>query len=339
MPIPFLLIGAAVVTGVWGAGSAVSASCKNSDARDINEDAQDIVKRAKQRLSDKRKRCNKALEVLGQQKLSVLNDSVTRFVDIFGQLKAVKLEQSVGLEEFQATHFDQQSLDGLRELCAISASTVAGGATAALTGGALTAFGAYSATMAFATASTGTAIAGLSGVAATNATLAWLGGGSLAAGGLGIAGGTAVLGGLVAGPALLIMGGIANSRAQANLDRAHSNRAQAREVAEELDTAGTLCDGIKKRSDLFTNLLKRLDSVFVPLVDQMEEIIVARGVNWGKFRKTEKETIAACASLAQAIKTVLDTPILSKEGKLTRKSQLVGTQVTSIAEHAEEQYA
>ena len=44
------------------------------------------------------------------------------------------------------------------------------------------------------TASTGTAISSLSGVAARNATLAWLGGGTLAAGGLGIAGGAIVLG-------------------------------------------------------------------------------------------------------------------------------------------------
>ena len=57
----------------------------------------------------------------------------------------------------------------------------------------------------FAAASTGTAIATLSGAAATNATLAFFGGGSLAAGGLGMAGGTAVLGGLVAGPALCVI--------------------------------------------------------------------------------------------------------------------------------------
>ena len=43
------------------------------------------------------------------------------------------------------------------------------------------------------TASTGTAISTLSGAAATKATLAWLGGGALAAGGFGVAGGVVVL--------------------------------------------------------------------------------------------------------------------------------------------------
>mgnify|MGYP006963641392 FL=1 len=50
----------------------------------------------------------------------------------------------------------------------------------------------------FGTASTGTAISALSGAAATNAALAWLGGGALAAGGGGTAAGTAFL--ALAGP-------------------------------------------------------------------------------------------------------------------------------------------
>lgn len=58
------------------------------------------------------------------------------------------------------------------------------------------------------TAGTGTAISTLSGVAATRATLAVLGGGTLAAGGLGIAGGAVVLGGIgiaggIVGPHIL----------------------------------------------------------------------------------------------------------------------------------------
>jgi len=62
----------------------------------------------------------------------------------------------------------------------------------------------YGAVGSLAAAGTGTAISSLSGVAATNATLAWLGGGTLAAGGGGIAVGTLALGGLLAGPAVLV---------------------------------------------------------------------------------------------------------------------------------------
>jgi len=58
-----------------------------------------------------------------------------------------------------------------------------------------------------ATAGTGTAISGLSGAALTNATLAWIGGGTLASGGGGMAAGTAVLAGISAtGVGLLAVG-------------------------------------------------------------------------------------------------------------------------------------
>lgn len=55
------------------------------------------------------------------------------------------------------------------------------------------------------TASTGTAISALSGAAATNAALAWLGGGALATGGGGVAAGEAFL--ALAGPVGWAIGG------------------------------------------------------------------------------------------------------------------------------------
>lgn len=62
------------------------------------------------------------------------------------------------------------------------------------------AVGSWALVGALGSASTGAAISGLSGVAASNATLAWFGGGALAAGGAGISGGMAMLGGIVAVP-------------------------------------------------------------------------------------------------------------------------------------------
>lgn len=59
----------------------------------------------------------------------------------------------------------------------------------------------------FGTASTGTAITALSGAAATNAALAWLGGGALVAGGGGMAAGEAFL--ALAGPVGWVIGGSA----------------------------------------------------------------------------------------------------------------------------------
>ena len=76
--------------------------------------------------------------------------------------------------------------------------------TAGIAGGALAGTATTSLVAAFGTCSTGTAISSLSGAAATNATLAWLGGGAASAGGGGVAAGTVVLGGIVVVAAIAV---------------------------------------------------------------------------------------------------------------------------------------
>lgn len=85
---------------------------------------------------------------------------------------------------------DQQSHTGM----ALIQGTTVGG---------LAAVGSWTLVSMFGSASTGTAIASLSGVAAHNSILAWFGGGALAAGGGGMAAGTITLGAIVALPIVL----------------------------------------------------------------------------------------------------------------------------------------
>ena len=214
---------------------------------------------------------------------------------------------------------DRKNFGELKELQSM-ASSLAGGVAGVAMIGAVTAFCAYGAAGALATASTGTAIASLSGAAATNATLAFFSGGSLAAGGLGIAGGIAVLGGLVAGPALAVLGFVVGAKASANLDKAYSNLAKARQYAEEMKAATTVCDGISNRANMFTNFLTDLDSIFLPLIYKMSQIIVSKGTDYRNFSSDEKKVIAQATTLAGAIKSILDTPILDKDGNLTSES-------------------
>ena len=80
------------------------------------------------------------------------------------------------------------------------ATSLGGGVASGAVTGAAAAGGAYRIVGLFASASTGTAIRSLSGIAARNATLAWLGGGTLASGGGGIAAGAALLSRIVFAP-------------------------------------------------------------------------------------------------------------------------------------------
>lgn len=272
MPLPLIFIGIAAITGVAGVGTTIKAGVDQSHATNINKDANQKVEAAGKRLDFVRKQCGDALQSLGEEKVFVLNNGINEFITHFQKIKNVDFSGSEGILELKRLKLDKKGFDELTEMTHFSLSLVQGGISGAA-GGALAAFGAYSAAIAFASASTGTAIASLSGVAASNATLAFFGGGSLAAGGLGMAGGTAVLGGLVAGPALLVMGIITSAKAGKNLQEAYANDAKANEICEELQTASEQCIAIRRRSYMFYSLLAKLDAYLYPLNQEMKRLL------------------------------------------------------------------
>ena len=319
MPLPLLFIGIAAATGLAGAGKTVKAVVDNTNANKINTAANEGVDNARKRLEQQRGAVAQSLEKLGEEKLQILAGTVTSFVSAFEKIKNIDFTSSVGLEELEKLHIDQKDFEELKELGNF-AIQVAGGVTAGAAGGALTAIGAYGAAQTFAAASTGTAIASLSGAAATNATLAFFGGGSLAAGGLGMAGGMMVLGGLVAGPALLVMGLITGAKSQEKLDQALINKAQAEEIMEALHVASDQCSAIRRRAYLFYSLLAHLHTYLLPLVWQMEDIIAKEGTDYRTYSPESKKVIMAAASNAGSVKAVLDVPILTDDGSLTEQS-------------------
>jgi hypothetical protein len=363
MPIPFIAIAIGAGTAALGIGKGIKAAVDNNDAKDYNRWANDKIDEAKNNLEICRKTSNSALEALGSKKLFILDKGVARFVKVFEKIQNVQLEDSPGLNELSKFRLDKQSFDTLKEMGNYVGSIISGIASGAL-GGGLAAFGAYGGVHLLATSG---ALFGhaVFGAAATNATLAFLGGGALAAGGLGMAGGAAVLGGLIAGPALAIMGFVVGAKASKNLDKAKGNYAEAKKIAEELNVASTLCNGIRRRSYMFERLLIRLEALFLPLIIQMEndisQIIIqheavlqrkhwimwrlskkrraiwrqaAQKIEWRELELSIQKNIAAAASLAKAIKTVLDTPILTEDGKLTDESAQVAGEIQAVIANA-----
>jgi len=125
-----------------------------------------------------------------------------------------------------------------------------GGATVGAAAGGAAAYAAFTSAVMFGTASTGAPIAGLAGVARSNAALAKLGGGAIAAGGAGIAGGTLVLTGIVAAPAaLLAIGGL--------IWMTRRNRAQEAALREKLDKVEADIESSQSGYDALVDLLPR----------------------------------------------------------------------------------
>lgn len=168
------LIGAAL-----SLGGSYSLELQNKHYSDVHEAIYEPMIHSLQNIEDRTK---ESLESIGNS-LKGLNESLRPVRKVFNstayETKNLKLNQ---YEKFQVG-FDTSMNVGFGGLV---------GGTVAL--------GAWGVVSIVGAASTGTAISSLSGVAATNATLAWFGGGSLAAGGAGMAGGFWVLGGIIAAP-------------------------------------------------------------------------------------------------------------------------------------------
>ncbi len=331
MPIPFLFIAIAAGSAAFGIGKGVKAGFDQNDANKTALQAKNIADTANKTAENSRENSNNAIIDLGNKKVEILNGAISDFINSFEQIHNIELSASDGLNELHKFKIDKQSLKELKQASAVASSLASGMVSGSIIG-AVTAFGAYSAVSTFGAASTGTAIAALSGVAAKNATLAFLGGGSLVTGGLGVTGGITVLGGLVAGPALAVMGFVVGAKAKANRDKAYSNLAEARKFCEEVRTLQAVCRGIRMRANMFEYLLVRLDTLLQPLVYNINEIINTTGTDYFKYSKEQKDTIAAALSLVGAVKSVLDTPVLTEDGTLTKESETLLENVSGILE-------
>ena len=332
MPLPLLFIGVIAASGGFGVSKTIKAGVDASHASQINKSADEIVETSTAQMNAQRLACGNSLSRLGEEKLFILNSSITEFLDTFIKIKNVDFKETEGLEELKKLHVDEKEFVELKSMVNFAGSLV-GGTVAGTAGGALAAFGAYGAAQALACASTGTAIASLSGAAATNATLAFFGGGSLAAGGLGMAGGTAILGGLVAGPTLMVLGIVAGQVAKKNLEKACTNRAEALQIAAQLDTGSLQCETIRRRTYMFYNFLARLDSFFLPMVYKLEDVLHAEGDDYRQYSADSKKIVASCAGIAVSIKSVLDTPILTDDGLLTDASEATATNIEGFLQN------
>lgn len=329
MPVPILLAGIAA-TGLFSAKKAYDASKRNEKARRIAEDAEDIADDARREAQAAKEHAGETLTHLGRRKAEVLTRTMPAFLCAFEQLHHIELSDSQGVQEAERFRLQERDLPRLQELGELAQPLVTDAESAAVKGGVL-AFGAYGGVGLFGTASSGAAISGLSGAAATNATLAWFGGGSLAAGGLGVAGGTAVFGGLVAAPIAAIVCMKMDARSRENLARAHENRDRARAMAAQLATVRDLCDGITARSDMFVKLIDGLEAVLLQQTGYLYHILRAAGTDYRTYNMTQKSIVARALSAAGALKAAIDTPILNEDGTLAEASQ---EQAEAIAQEA-----
>lgn len=287
MPLPFILGLGAVVAGAAGVGSGIHGAVKMKEANDTINIANSRHKENIEKLESHNESANKQMDKLGKLELGILQ-GFKEFSDIIE-----KIQNRPKFKEYNKDGVVLPEYD-IEQLCNVSVGAGVllgglGGAAAGTAGGFAAAGATTAAVMALGTASTGTAIASLSGAAATNATLAALGGGALAAGGGGIALGTTVLGAATFGVGLLVGGAIFNATGGKLSEKADEAYWQMRKAEETINKACEFLSDLKKTAKRYR---KSLNTVF----DKYTEVFhsVSYTVNtlnktdWNDFSEAER---------------------------------------------------
>jgi transcriptional regulator with XRE-family HTH domain len=282
----------------------------------------DRARRIQNEIDERTKVITELSGVFNKQHDRARDEFFMRFVEIASRVEGATPPDSTHLvEEDDGGHAGADAVAAYRlKYNANSVSQLlaggAGGAAAGAAVGGAAAYGTFVAVASFGTASTGAAISGLTGVAATNATLALLGGGTLAAGGAGVAGGTMVLAGIVAAPAfILTAGGL--------IWMAKRNRKQQQELAAKLDEAEAELAATSPGVLALTNILPRATATLEYIathaghaVTRWEDQLGPGSLRWDSLSRADQQRYQDFIDIAAAQLAVLT---INVQGLLTTR--------------------
>lgn len=318
MPIPFIIGAIAAVAGAAGVGSAIHGGVKMKEANDTAKLAESCHKTNVARFEKTQEQTNKSMDNLGKYELEILH-SFEKFKEIFEKIKNKPDFEKVNIGGVILPEYDPEEL----EKVSVGAGVLLGGLGGAALGtaGGFAASGATTAAvMALGTASTGTAISTLSGAAATNAALAWLGGGAIAAGGGGMALGTAILGGATLGVGLLLGGIIFNITGSNLSDKADEAWAQMRKAEKQIDQICSHLNQLKSLSEKYLISLNRVNTIYKRELTQLAITVDVYGkTDYKSFTYAEQTVLKNTVLLVKLLKAMCEVKLVlkaEKEGEL-----------------------
>lgn len=287
MPLPLILGAAATVAVIGGVGSGINGAAKMKEAKDTVESADIRHKKNLKRFDDTSLATNKVMDELGAIELEILHsfDDFSNTIEKIHNRPMFKEYKKNGVE---LPKYDKEELDKVSVGAGVLLGGL-GGAAVGTAGGFAAAGATTSAVMALGTASTGTAIASLSGAAATNATLAALGGGALAAGGGGIALGTTILGATTLGVGLLVGGVIFNITGNKLSEDADEIWDEMIKAEKTIETACSYLNDLKSAATEYTDTIIKVRNKYKEHFRYLSYVVnVLKKNDWNDFSDEER---------------------------------------------------
>lgn len=311
--IPLILGAVSIASAAHGVKKGIEGANDLSAAKDLRYQAASLSKAAEKNMESANFRAMDRLEKLSVTKLHILSESMSDFIVNFERIKNIEFKESAGIDELKNFSEYKTELLELKE-ASLEAKDIIKGSAASIAIGTAVSKGTQAAVLHLVTKG------GLAGAAASNHTLALLGGGAKAAGGLGMAGGAAVLKGLGIGSAVSLAGSIFASQAKKKYNDAEAEYCQAEALDEHATNTCIILNGIMVRASQLRGVLQILNQYFITNIQDMHNIIETTGEDFRNYSVDEQKSIVGCMHLASTIKAILDTTLLNANGELEQKS-------------------
>ena len=311
--------------------SGVSAIINRKEAIATREEADKLKAEIESTNENIRDDLNESLETFGKIRLDALHNTVGLFLSYLD-----RLNQKVKSKEYDFLKEIDISVDEIHEMKeidmkasdAVKVAAVGGGFAAIALAGTPTLV--TSAVTAFATASTGTAISTLHGVAATNAVLAWLGGGSIAAGGGGMAAGAATLATITAAAtasvAIIAVGTLASAFYARKNTEATRYLAEIQEWAEQIKASWLVLGGIKARVLELQGLTQQLECKALDSLRKLGIIVDTFDANNIEHTKIFQQA----AIMVKSMSELAQVAILDNNGNLNDQVKIVAAKTEKV---------
>ncbi|EEZ39146.1 hypothetical protein [Photobacterium damselae] len=306
MPLPFILAGAAAVVAGYGAKKGYDGYQDKTAANEILESAKNRYEIEKEAFDYTNDKTTESLTKLGELQLQIGED----FQSFRTIAKSLLEKMNENSSKDIVIDFPQHKLNKIDGL-ALSTTAYMGKVAGAGVAGAAAAYAVYGGVMALAAASTGTPIAALSGAAAYNATMAAIGGGSLAAGGFGMAGGAMVLGGVVAAPIIAIAGWAFASHAEEALSDARKVRDEVDDAVDKMNKGSEQLAKTRAYVENIYTETSRIHSEFCVYFEHLKEMeqYINRGNDLDKVSNEVILTIQNGYQIAAILTDIITTPL------------------------------
>ncbi|WP_310410038.1 hypothetical protein [Chamaesiphon sp. OTE_8_metabat_110] len=318
--IPIILGAVALITAGVGVAAGAEGVSKMDEAKKIGKAAQKRYEQKQKSVERTFQVTQKLAEEYGQLQIQVKIETIGRlvaFIERIGQQASQSnLDFLEGLEGVSPQQIHEYKTSALEAQNFVKGGFKALGSAAAASQGTVALVGL------FGTASTGTAIGGLSGAAAWNATLAWLGGGSLATGGGGMALGSIVLGGIAIAPALMMGGFVLGGQGEKALTKARLYKAEANTEIAKLDVFEDLLEQVQTRIRELKDLVKTLNNQAIDGLGELESKPFERDRDAVKFQQV--------ALLIKALAEILKIPVLDNKGNLNQATAMLTAKYRNI---------